>query len=129
MKTEKLWCIIIWNLPFTRARKNSHSETSQKRIQRNCFFLEELHGCSQQHYLKSFLWLWSTLFSNLCDWINISFPPIFIFFIQMQFLYVLYLINFTFNDFIFLITYSDFNQKIITHILNIVLIERSHIFF
>ena len=47
----------------------------------------------------------------------------------MQFLYVLYLINFTFNDFIFLITYSDFNQKIITHSLNIVLIARSHIYF
>ena len=47
----------------------------------------------------------------------------------MQFLYVLYLINFTFNDFIFLITYSDFNQKIITHILNIALIARSHNFF
>ena len=65
--------------------------------------------------------------SSFC--IVFVFLPVYIIFIQMQFLYVLYLINFTFNDFIFLITYSDFNQKIITHILNIVLIERSHIFF
>ena len=47
----------------------------------------------------------------------------------MQFLYALYLINFTFNDFIFLITDSGFNQQIITHILDIVFIARSHIFF
>ena len=46
----------------------------------------------------------------------------------MQFLYALYLINFTFNDFIFSITHSGFNQKIITHILDIVFITRSHIF-
>ena len=47
----------------------------------------------------------------------------------MQFLYAsLYLIHFTFNDFIFSITHSGFNQKIITHILYIVFITRSHMF-
>ena len=46
----------------------------------------------------------------------------------MQFLYVLYLINFSFNDYIFSITYSGFNQKVITHILDIVFMTRSHIF-
>ena len=49
-------------------------------------------------------------------------------FYSNAFLYVLYLINFTFNDFIFSITHSGFNQKIITHILDIVFITRSHIF-
>ena len=43
-------------------------------------------------------------------------------------MYVLYLTNFTFNDFIFSITHSGFNQKIITHILYIVFITRSRIF-
>ena len=42
--------------------------------------------------------------------------------------YLLYLINFTFNDFIISITHSGFNQKIITHIVDIVFITRSHIF-
>ena len=42
--------------------------------------------------------------------------------------YLLYLINFTFNDFIISITQSGFNQKIITHIVDIVFITRSHIF-
>ena len=42
--------------------------------------------------------------------------------------YLLYLINFTFNDFIFSIIHSGFNQKIITHIVDIVFITRSHIF-
>ena len=46
----------------------------------------------------------------------------------MQFLYVLYSVNFTFNDFIFSITHSGFNQTIITHILDIVFITGSHIF-
>ena len=41
--------------------------------------------------------------------------------------YILYLISFTFNDFIFSITHFGFNQKIITRILNIVFIRRSHI--
>ena len=40
-------------------------------------------------------------------------------FYSNAFLYVLYLINFTFNDFIFSITHSGFSQKIITHILEI----------
>ena len=46
----------------------------------------------------------------------------------MQFLYALYLINFNFNDFIFSITHPGFNQKIVTHILDIVFITRFHIF-
>ena len=46
----------------------------------------------------------------------------------MQFLYVSHLINFTFNDFVPSITHSSFNQKVITHILDIVFITRSHIF-
>ena len=46
----------------------------------------------------------------------------------MQFLYTLYLINFTCNDFIFSITHAGFNQKIVTHILDIVFITQSHIF-
>ena len=46
----------------------------------------------------------------------------------MQFLYFLYLINFSFNDFIFSVTHSGFNQKIITHILDIVFTIRSHAF-
>ena len=44
----------------------------------------------------------------------------------MQFLYVLCLINFTFNDFIVSITHPGFNQKISTHILDIVFTTRSH---
>ena len=43
----------------------------------------------------------------------------------MQFLYVLYSINF--NDFIFSITHSGFNKKIINPILDIVFITQSHI--
>ena len=46
----------------------------------------------------------------------------------MQFLFVFYLINFTFNDFIFSITRSGFDQRIITHILDIEFITRSYIF-
>ena len=46
----------------------------------------------------------------------------------MQFSYVLCLINFTFNDFIFSVTHFGFNQKIIIHILDIVFTTRSHIF-
>ena len=44
----------------------------------------------------------------------------------MQFSYVLCLINFTFNDFIFSVTHFGFNQKIIIHILDIVFTTRSH---
>ena len=43
-------------------------------------------------------------------------------------MYVLYLTNFNFNDFIFSITHSGFNQKIITRILYNVFITRSRIF-
>ena len=46
----------------------------------------------------------------------------------MQFSCVFYLINFTFNDFTCSITQSGFNQKIITHTLDIVFVTRSHIF-
>ena len=46
----------------------------------------------------------------------------------MLFLYILYLIDFTINDFVFSITHSGFNQKIITPILDIVFITRSRIF-
>ena len=46
----------------------------------------------------------------------------------MQLLYTLYSINFTFNDFIFSIIHAGFNEKIVTHILDIVFITRSHIF-
>ena len=46
----------------------------------------------------------------------------------MQFSYVLCLINFTFNDFIFSVTHFDFNQKIIIHILDTVFTTRSDIF-
>ena len=46
----------------------------------------------------------------------------------MLFLYILYLINFTINDFVFSITHSGFNQEIITPILDIVFITRSRIF-
>ena len=67
--------------------------------------------------------------SGIAIIVSAQFAPVFIVFIQMQFLYALYLINFTFNDFIFLITDSGFNQQIITHILDIVLIAQSHIFF
>ena len=45
----------------------------------------------------------------------------------MQFLYVLHLINFTFNDYVFSITHSRFNQKF-THILDIVFITQSNTF-
>ena len=38
------------------------------------------------------------------------------------------MINFTFNDFIFSITQSGFNQKIITHILDIIVITRPQTF-
>ena len=65
--------------------------------------------------------------SNCC--IVFVFSPVYIIFIQIQFLYVLYLINFTFNDFIFSIKHSGFNQKTITHILDIVFTTQSHIFF
>ena len=40
-------------------------------------------------------------------------------FYSNAFLHVLYLINFTFNDFTFSITHPGFSQKIITHILEI----------
>ena len=55
------------------------------------------------------------------------FLPVFILSIRMQFLFVFYLINFIFNDFIFS-TRSGFDQRIITHILGIEFITRSYIF-
>ena len=57
--------------------------------------------------------------------VSAQFSPVFILLIQMQFLYALYLINFTFNDFIFSITHPGLNQK---KILDIVFMTRSHIF-
>ena len=64
--------------------------------------------------------------SSFC--IVFVFSPVYIIFIQMQFLYVLYLINFTFNDFTFSIKHYGFNQKTITHIFDIVFITQFHIF-
>ena len=47
----------------------------------------------------------------------------------MQFLYNMsHTLNFTFNNFISSITHSNFNQKIIIHILDTVFTRRSYIF-
>ena len=69
--TEKLCCAVFWNVPLTGTRKNSYSETSQRKDSQKSSFLEELHTYTLQRYLNKLFTALAFSHDNLCDCINI----------------------------------------------------------